>query len=81
MSLVIIKPKNHQKVLNLLANILSFITSGRRSIEGISNIVRFDYHLLIIDSLVSIDGYKSEKLSLNIHNELCYTETKFNKPM
>ena len=57
MSFVIIKPKNHQKVLNLLANILSFITSGRRSIEGISNIVRFDYHLLIIDSLVSIDGY------------------------
>lgn len=57
MSFVIIKPRNHQKVLSSLANMLSFITSGRRSIEGISNIVSFDYHLLIIDSLVSIDGY------------------------
>lgn len=58
MSRVTIKQKNDQGLLDLLTKLLGCVAPGGKGIDGVNNIISFDQYLMILDSLVSINGYE-----------------------
>ena len=58
MSRVTIKQQNDQGFLDFLTKSLGCVAPGRKGIDGVNNIISFDQYLMILDSLVSINGHE-----------------------